>query len=134
MNPDICLSRLGEILGTKITLDDQQQALLIIDNYLYISLRFTHNQWIIYGMVGQLSEEEKYHLPAQYWKELLKLNLEWAQKREGSLCFSETTSALLYVDSPTTITNGDELYQYLNSFTQQLEKNISLTKMSQHLM
>lgn len=122
-----CLARFSEILGVDIVLDEKKQALLSIEGSLFISLRFLNQRWLVYGMVKQLDYFAQQQRSPLEWVKWLTVNPVTQEPIVGSLCYLEETNAVLYVDAPTDpITSGDELYQFVDGFTQRLQEIVAV--------
>lgn len=119
INPALQINHLGEILGLELFLDEKQQAVLIIDGQLPVSLHFYDEQWYFYGMVRYLRNDEN---PHSFYQKILIANLNELRSGVGGLCLNETSEILMYVGGPKkTIYNADELYESLNQYVQRLD-------------
>ncbi len=107
------LSELGEDLGLKLTFDEHDQCLLVLDENLMISIRQSEDSWVLYGMLGEFWQPD-----SDFFQYLLSLNQSLAEQGLGALTFDPQNNTVLYLRH---ISLGNvsraTLYQLLESFT-----------------
>lgn len=107
------LSFLAEKLGLDILLDDNQQALLLIDGQHPVSIRLFDSGWRFYSMICYASDVANSN---GNYKKMLSINMNELKHGGGGLCLDESENIILYILNPSHTDHTEGLYNNLNIF------------------
>lgn len=103
---------LSETLGIDISMDHQQQILLLIDGYKPVSVQLVNGEWYFYAMICHASD-----IPdsTRNYKMILSANKSEAFNG-GGLYLDESANAIIYKSKPCCSDHPESLYDALDTF------------------
>lgn len=113
------LNELGSSLDLELTLDEQGQCLIIMDEHLMVSLRAMDDALIMYGMLGKIDQLVQFKNVGQT---LLALNLSLAESGAGSVVLEPSSKVIMLVKRiATDHMDGQRMQNVLGNFVDALE-------------
>ena len=118
------LHQIGQSLGIALEFDENNQCFLLLDEQLMVSVRSLDDAWILYGMLGNLEENEAREDAALA---LLSLNLNLAEAGEASIALEESSGVIMLIARvDTTDMDSEHMQEILGNFVSQLSNTIAL--------
>lgn len=113
------LNSLGRTIGMELTFDLHGQCFLLLDQRLMLSIRSLPDSLILYGMLGEFSDNGS----AGLWQQTLALNLTLTEAGEGSLVLDESTDAVMLVKHLTSdMLSSHDFAEAVDRFATRLEQ------------
>jgi hypothetical protein len=109
------LSALGQRLGLELSFNEERQCLFQLDE-LMISIRKRQNNWIMYGMLEEVSTAED----SEYLNRIMNINFSLLEKRSGGVALR--SQSLLYVDSFSLPVRIEKMWDNFTIFIQNYEE------------
>ena len=116
------LNEIGRSLDMELTLDEQGQCLIVMDEHLMVSLRSVDDALIFYGMLGSMDQLAKID---DADKKLWAFNLPLTETGIGSIVLEPSSKVLMLVKRvETSHMDGHHAQHILGNFVDALENII----------
>ncbi len=116
------LNQIGQSLGLELEFDENGQCFLLLDEKLMVSIRSLDDSWILYGMLGNIDEDEQEEVAFF----LLSLNLSQAESGGASIAVEKSSGVLMQVlRVPTAGMDGERMQEIIGHFVDQLAHTIA---------